>query len=886
MNQNDAILFVKKSIALKDATYVKILLRDTTIINSILTALENESIDYQLNVLELIEVKSQAIVVSELFKLVLKLSLKINHKSLFNLFIKNRLWEANSSLHVFEKVYNGLLKEDRPVLVDSLKTSFKISEIYVDKRAILKISELQELAMYFVVNRKFPSSIVLQENVLITKIQKLLVEDFYFSRTLILRVFGKLKDSEALQKVFTKNIIFKFFEQELLAREESFKVVKYIFKYVQKYAIPIKEVFAIIELIIREIVLKNKEQNIFIFLTKLGSIDKQFIHYLIVDKNWAPLLLDKNQNSREFFTLKESLNRVVDPVIINKGDLNAKHLLDVKVKNTLSDLSSYIKFRGVDGQEYNTMNKELFTFLEQNSTKIIFRKKLFEWSKNTVQRDRIIAVFEINTRAQELLGYIHNRFLKLILDFDKVLSAKNLPSLKNVLNKNSDVDFVSFFLREWAHYKFIIDKPEVFLFGLVNNYFTDDTIIEIAVSKEHALEEKLKLIADKINFIRSNKIEIDTTVFQENNRSPNFDQFIYFIEFGSNENIYFNLSKKQLFKLLEKESLNNPLTVKKYIFECAQNKIKHKRILDIFQLNNSLYDLVNIINIDLIKVLGEIDKILVVKNHESIKQILSKNSKKEFVSHLLLTWTRNPIIIENPMIIIIDLMREFMKIHNLNREDLIILFSKNNESISEEAQIVTKELLVNIENLSNSDNVEVLIEQQEETGNSDIMDGVIINNAGLLILWPFINLLFTKLGLLNGQKFKDEISKSKALLATEFMVRGDLEIHDSELLLNKILCGLDPDFIIDSSLTLDDVEIDICNMALNAVIHKWEKVKTIKTLRDYFLIREGLLSEGPKGFNLVVTPKPPDMLLKFISWNISMVKTSIMNTVLNVEWKF
>ena len=82
----------------------------------------------------------------------------------------------------------------------------------------------------------------------------------------------------------------------------------------------------------------------------------------------------------------------------------------------------------------------------------------------------------------------------------------------------------------------------------------------------------------------------------------------------------------------------------------------------------------------------------------------------------------------------------------------------------------------------------------------------------MVIAWPFLNILFSKLGLIENSQLKDDESKQKALLATQYLVDGKLKT-ENKLVLNKILCGLQIDFYLDQSLELNDIETGVCDMA-------------------------------------------------------------------------
>jgi len=122
-------------------------------------------------------------------------------------------------------------------------------------------------------------------------------------------------------------------------------------------------------------------------------------------------------------------------------------------------------------------------------------------------------------------------------------------------------------------------------------------------------------------------------------------------------------------------------------------------------------------------------------------------------------------------------------------------------------------------------------------------------------------------------------------MATDYLVNGEFS-KEKNFLLNKILCGIELDREIDSTVDLSDFEKAICDSAIKALLSNWKKIKSTQTLRDWFLIREGRLIEKENSFVLDVENKPPDVFLKHLSWGISMINYDLMIKKLIVNWKY
>ena len=158
--------------------------------------------------------------------------------------------------------------------------------------------------------------------------------------------------------------------------------------------------------------------------------------------------------------------------------------------------------------------------------------------------------------------------------------------------------------------------------------------------------------------------------------------------------------------------------------------------------------------------------------------------------------------------------------------------------INQSHKFYLKSLVQNLNNKIESKKNKSVKKTKIKDSIDELKDGIIIYNAGLLLFWPFLNTLFIKLNLLNLRKdnYKDEISKDKAIMATDYIVNG-LDSKEKDFIFNKILCGIDLDREIDSSVELVDFEFEICDSAIQALLSNWKKVKSPQTLRDWYLKR-------------------------------------------------
>ena len=71
------------------------------------------------------------------------------------------------------------------------------------------------------------------------------------------------------------------------------------------------------------------------------------------------------------------------------------------------------------------------------------------------------------------------------------------------------------------------------------------------------------------------------------------------------------------------------------------------------------------------------------------------------------------------------------------------------------------------------------------------------------------------------------------------------------------------------------------------MLKNWEKLSnsSVQTLRETFLIREGILRPVELDYKLNVIKGTFDMLIETIPWNISIIQTTFMKNKINVDWK-
>ncbi|WP_294312037.1 contractile injection system tape measure protein [uncultured Chryseobacterium sp.] len=161
-----------------------------------------------------------------------------------------------------------------------------------------------------------------------------------------------------------------------------------------------------------------------------------------------------------------------------------------------------------------------------------------------------------------------------------------------------------------------------------------------------------------------------------------------------------------------------------------------------------------------------------------------------------------------------------------------------------------------------------------------------VRNAGIVLLSPFIPRLLERLNFTAEGHFTSQQNREKAALFLQFIVTGKQDTPNTDLALNKIICGLSPEATLSEHIEITAEDAAFSDQVLNALISNWPPLgsTSIPALRETFLMREGLLSESPEEWKLTVKPGPFDMLLDRCPFSFSLIKYPWMEKPLVVKW--
>ncbi|MUG97772.1 hypothetical protein F7734_37875 [Scytonema sp. UIC 10036] len=165
--------------------------------------------------------------------------------------------------------------------------------------------------------------------------------------------------------------------------------------------------------------------------------------------------------------------------------------------------------------------------------------------------------------------------------------------------------------------------------------------------------------------------------------------------------------------------------------------------------------------------------------------------------------------------------------------------------------------------------------------------GIYINQAGLVLLHPFLPIYLRSVGLVEEGCFRDQMAQERAVYLLYYLATQQTDAPEYELVLPKLLCGWSLDEAIAREVELPATALDEGEHLLQTAINYWQALKNTSPdgLREGFLQREGKLTRNNNGtWKLQIERQSIDILLSRLPWGLSVVKLPWMDDILIVDW--
>jgi hypothetical protein len=607
-------------------------------------------------------------------------------------------------------------------------------------------------------------------------------------------------------------------------------------------------------------------ENMIDYLSTLGNVEKKEIIEQLAREDLG--LIPSINTTKKSLTTTE-LDVLIEYFLTNgklpKLEVSQVSRLKKKLKTALiSNDEVLLKYVHFSKQDF-TVFKNLLTLTSFNQVQIEIQNRI---QGNTPVKQKVVQLLkdELKTSATsnpsaKASYYILNRFFTK-KETLKTTEIKLLASdLVNLLPKRFSVKLI----RE-------IDKEMM-------NFKTN--------------QGQNSLTPSQIDQLYRLKSELAVTSIPKKSKAlktQNLDVLIYYLSFGAIPDQEIK-SVKELFSLTKTLDEYELTKWKVFIHARSHSTEKIKLVQKLYPTDKNILEL---IHPNLNQYQEALKKVLSFLPNQAFTPLIDKHLKDREIQTTMNAWSKTFAIINKPNEITQKVIQH-LQIEKLSSSVLFEAQNKLHDLKKEVNNKVEKNVINELEKLINerANGIEELqkeVAKEQRKVIEEVSKGavILIENAGLILTWPFLATLFAKLKLTDKNKFVDDYAQQKAILLSQYVINFNTDFDEQSLVLNKIICGMEITGFVDTSIEISDHEKETCNFLLNAIIQNWEKLNktSINTLQETFLQRNGELVKSEKDFKLTVETKAFDVLLKTIPWNIGMIQTSFMKNRLLVDWNY
>ena len=170
----------------------------------------------------------------------------------------------------------------------------------------------------------------------------------------------------------------------------------------------------------------------------------------------------------------------------------------------------------------------------------------------------------------------------------------------------------------------------------------------------------------------------------------------------------------------------------------------------------------------------------------------------------------------------------------------------------------------------------------------------VTQTAGLVLLWPFYEVLFDHAGLTTGAGFASSGAQAQAVRLMHRLAVGKTQGEDAgddtperDLTLEKLLCAWPDTLPLPRATPMAPDQIALADALLSSIGSHWAALgkTSVEGLQESFLARPGALSKTGGAPSLVVAASPVDPLLDALPWQIAAIHLPWMPAPLAVTWR-
>ncbi|UUF16436.1 MULTISPECIES: contractile injection system tape measure protein [Flavobacterium] len=549
------------------------------------------------------------------------------------------------------------------------------------------------------------------------------------------------------------------------------------------------------------------------------------------------------------------------------------------------------------------LQKEIFSFLENYFNELDSKNP-----SHSIQLDKLNLDISINQNLdfEDFKGQILNKITKQVEEVFEKKDA-NIEGYKVIKPQEKEIESFFYFLETGTNawwttlnpdFKIVEDttldkilSEETFLFKWANavqkpivrtrfiKQFSDSQIVAI-IKKGILLKKNSADSSTKIIRIEKIKKHIETSI-TKNQLIPNQRFLMWEIVVLSLLETKNAIVKQKLSKLIYSV----------FEFHKKKNFLEHKELFlkEIENQIESQNELKLLANLDAIVLIIEkkLDNII-LKEKETGKETFLKNQASVKTEKELQKDTETEIETGTKI--------ESEKIQENNEKstpdsDLILLKNKEASVDSDDKNI---EALSNNSKEKAPDNHEEMIDKKElslekEEKEQEILAADIselyLDNAGLVLIHPFLKSLFDNCKLLNKDNTINNPEVATHLL--HYIATGKEQDYENAMAFEKFLCNIPIAQPIERNIVLSEEMKKEGEAMLQAVLSNWDIMKTssAELLQNEFLQRPGKLNiNGDDSPVIIIERKTQDILLDKLSWNLSIIKLAWKKRIIYVNW--
>lgn len=389
--------------------------------------------------------------------------------------------------------------------------------------------------------------------------------------------------------------------------------------------------------------------------------------------------------------------------------------------------------------------------------------------------------------------------------------------------------------------------------------------------------------------------ESDSKAYLVDNQEKAIQTFIYFLEKGNMP--WWNSSTNGI-AFLEPQVFNTLIVSSNF----------QKKIISVFSKPNVQERIINQLSDEQIAQLC----LSVLKNRElkinlnvDIIQYISKlnHVERQIVWRLVLNVLSEHLSSSNVNI------REYLLQQIVKKESVSTVFSKtkNKQNLKTVVKmfpfIKEDEIFESIKNnpkeksekSENSKTLKETIHQKNETFHENLSrdddnelsqdDGQYVQNAGLILIHPFIKTFFEHCDLID-LKTQQLINPELCAHLLHYIATGKTNAPEYDMVFEKFLCNIPMHQTINRHIKLSRKHKTQAKNVIESVQHNWSSMKksSVALLQNEFFQRPGKLVITDHDYTLTVEQKTQDILLKNLGWGLGLVKLPWKKKFMFVNW--